>query len=129
MPPYDYRTRLDPVAGNANANASPVSFVSAADWQEKVLNAQGPVAVEFMNFGCGHCRKAEPMVHDVAKAIQNQVKVYQVIVPQNMELARRYNIPGTPTFIMFQGGAEVGRANPEITPIGIRRAILGPFAL
>lgn len=129
MPPYDYRTRLDPIAGAGNGGASPVSFVSAAEWQAKVLNAQGPVAVEFMNFACGHCRKAEPMVHDVAKAIQNQVKVFQVNVPQNQELARRYQIPGTPTFIMFQNGQEVGRANPEITPVGIRRAIMGAFGL
>src|SRR5688572_1560728 len=105
--------------GGGRVNASPVEFVSAADWQAKVLNAQGPVAVEFMNFACGHCRRAEPMVHDVGRALEGRVKLYQVVVPNDVDLTRRYRVNATPTFIMFQNGQEVGRGNPELTPAGI----------
>jgi thioredoxin 1 len=120
--------RAAPLNANLGAGgATPVEFVNAADWQNKVLKAQGPVAVEFMSFGCGYCRLANPMVHDVAKALQGRVKVLQVNVPQDMDLARRYNITGTPTFIMFQNGRELSRSNPQLTPFGIRQAILAPF--
>lgn len=108
---------------------SPVSFVGSADWNEKVLNANGPVAVEFMNFACIHCKKANPMVHDVAKAIEGQVRVYQVNVPLEPALVKKYKITGTPTFVMFQNGVEVGRANPMITPFAIRAAMTAPFGL
>jgi thioredoxin 1 len=101
--------------------------VTAADFREKVLRADGPVAVEFMSFACGYCRRANPMVHDVARALGARVKVFQVNVPQERELSDTYRIRATPTFVMFENGREVGRANPEISPIGIRTAILAPF--
>lgn len=102
--------------GGSAAGPSPVSFVTATDFQSKVLNATGPVAVEFMNFACIHCKKANPMVHDVAKALEGTVKVFQVNVPLEPALVKKYKIAGTPTFVMFQNGQEVGRSNPEITP-------------
>jgi thioredoxin 1 len=109
------------------ATAGTVEFVTAADFRSKVLNASGPVVVEFMSFACGYCRKANPMVHDVASGLQNRVKVYQVNVPMDPELTQKYKVRGTPTFVMFQNGQEVGRSNPELTPAAIRSAILAPF--
>lgn len=116
-----------PVQPGAVAAPGAVEFVNAQNFQEKVLRARGPVAVEFMSFACGFCRKADPMIRDVAAGLANKVKVVKVNVPVDRELAERYRIRATPTLVMFQDGREVGRTNPELTPAGIRRAILAPF--
>jgi hypothetical protein len=46
---------------------------------------------------------------------------YQANVPLEPGLVDRYGIAATPTFVMFENGREVGRANPEISAFGIRR--------
>ena len=117
-----------PVNNNGVSSVGTVEFVTAADFRQKVLEAEGPVAVEFMSFACGYCRLANPMVHDVARGLGERVKIFQVNVPQDQELSGEYRIRATPTFVMFENGREVGRSNPELTPIGIRTAILAPFA-
>ena len=113
--------------GRPSSGGWTVELVSAADFRQKVLEANGPVAVEFMSFACGNCRRANPMVHDVAQGLAGRVMVYQVNVPQEPSLSRDHRIATTPTFVMFLNGREVGRANPEISAAGIRRAITAPF--
>jgi thioredoxin 1 len=114
-------------AGRGVRAAGAVEQVTTRDFEEKVLRARGPVAVEFMTYACGHCRRAEPMVRDVAAALGQDVKIYQVNVPMEPDLVRRYGIQYTPTFVMFQSGREVGRANPNITAFDIRNAITSAF--
>jgi thioredoxin 1 len=82
-------------AGSGLRAAGAVEQVTTRDFDEKVLRARGPVAVEFMTYACGHCRRAEPMVRDVAAALGGDVKVYQVNVPMEPDLVRRYGIQYT----------------------------------
>ncbi|MFO0722668.1 MAG: thioredoxin family protein [Myxococcota bacterium] len=90
--------------------ADNVQTVTAVNFQNKVLNAPGPVAVEFMSYGCIHCKKAEPFVQEAAGKLAGKVTVFRVNVPSQPALAQQYGIEGTPTFVMFKNGQEVGRS-------------------
>jgi thioredoxin 1 len=87
-----------------------IETVTSATFGPLVLEAEGPVVVEFMSYGCAHCRAIEPVLQEVAETVRSKEKVYRVNIALEPELAGSYQVEGTPTLIMFLGGAEVGRA-------------------
>lgn len=94
-----------------------------------VLNATQPIAVEFMSYGCSHCRAIEPVIEHVAETVLPREHVYRVNVAAEPELASRYAIDGTPTFVMFLNGREVGRSEgPRPNVESVLAAITQPFA-
>ena len=81
-----------------------------------------------MSYGCSHCRAIEPAVQKVAEMVQSDEKIYRVNVGVEQDLAGKYEIDGTPTFIMFLNGREVGRAEgPQPTVEGVMTAVTQAF--
>jgi thioredoxin len=121
------------LAGNlgniAGRNVDALTTVNVRNFDQLVLGALGPVAVEFMSYGCPHCRAAEPFVQQVAAELAGNIKMYRVNLPIEPELNERFNIQGmTPTFVMFQNGQEVGRVVGPIPSFKtILAAVKGPF--
>ena len=76
-----------------------------------VLEGEGPIAVEFMSYGCAHCQVIEPVLQQVAAMVKSNEKIFRVNIAVEPELAERYEIQGTPTLIMFSGrdGSWAGR--------------------
>ena len=86
-----------------------IPTITAASFAALVLGGTGPIAVEFMTYGCGHCRMIEPVVQKVAKMRPAPATMFRVNTAVEAELAGNYEIQSTPTFVMFLNGAEVGR--------------------
>ena len=87
-----------------------IQTVTGSTFGEMVLEAQGPVMVEFMSYGCAHCRVMEPVLQKVAEVLKIRVSIFRANIGVEQELAEKYAIQGTPTFVMFRNGVEVGRA-------------------
>lgn len=93
-----------------------------------VLRGGGPVVVEFMSYGCAHCRLLEPVLQRVAQQVGAQETICRVNVAVEQELAVSYHIAGTPTLIMFLGGREVARSEgPSPTLSNILATVQDPF--
>lgn len=93
-----------------------------------VLNSAGPVAVEFMSYGCAHCRLMEPVLQEVAQSLGSQERIFRVNIAVDQQLANRYQIEGTPTLVMFSNGIEVGRAVGPDPSFGVlSEAVARPF--
>jgi thioredoxin 1 len=108
--------------------AEVIQTVSGSTFKASVLEGAGPIAVEFMSYGCAHCRALEPILQQAADKVKAQEHVFRVNVAVERELAERYQIEGTPTLVMFLNGQEVGRtAGPHPTLSGVMSAITGPF--
>src|SRR5450432_1273849 len=75
-----------------------------------ILEGKGPIVVEFMSYGCAHCRAIEPILQEVAEAVESRETIFRVNTAVEQELASTYEIVGTPTLIMFLDGNVVGRA-------------------
>ena len=94
-----------------------VKSVTGETFDSLVLASVDPVAVEFMSYGCEHCRLLEPVLQEVAERLGSGEAVLRVNIAVDHELANRYEIEGTPTLVMFSRGIEVGRAvgpNPSV---------------
>jgi thioredoxin 1 len=106
-----------------------IQTVARATFRADVLEAQGPVAVEFMSYGCAHCRALEPVLQKVALRLLDDERIFRVNVALEQELARDYGIEGTPTLVMFRDAREVGRVEgPSPTVASVLRAVTLPFA-
>jgi thioredoxin 1 len=108
--------------------AQRIPTLTKSTFTSRVLNGTGRIAVEFMSYGCAHCRAIEPVLQQVAAMIEPKEHVYRVNVAAESDLASRYAIGGTPTFIMFLDGNEVGRAEgPHPTVPSVMTAVTRPF--
>jgi thioredoxin 1 len=105
-----------------------VRTVTSSTFTRLVLEAEGPIAVEFMSYGCAHCRAIEPVVEQVAEMVKIHEKIFRVNIAVEQELAGSYQIQGTPTLIMFLHGSEVGRVEgPSPTVPSVLTAVTQPF--
>jgi len=105
-----------------------IKTVTSATFSRLVLEAEGPIAVEFMSYGCEHCRAIEPVLEQVAEMVKAQEKIFRVNIAVEQELAGSYRIEGTPTLIMFLNQNEVGRVEgPSPTVSSVLTAVTQPF--
>jgi thioredoxin 1 len=87
-----------------------IQTITGESFDAAVLQGQGPIAVEFMSYGCAYCREIEPVLQQVAGMLESEEKIFRVNVAVEQEIAEQYQIQGTPTLVMFLDGREVGRA-------------------
>ena len=106
-----------------------IRTVTSSDFASQVLNGQGPIVVEFMSYGCSHCRAMEPVIQEVAASLASKEQIFRVNVAAEQGLAAAYAIEATPTLVMFRNGAEVGRVEgPHPTVPALTAAVTQPFA-
>jgi thioredoxin 1 len=93
-----------------------------------VLKGKGPIAVEFMSYGCSHCRELEPVLQKVAEKVESKEKIFRVNTAVEQALAEQYKVRGTPTLVLFLNGKEVGRIEgPTPDESTVLRAVTEPF--
>ena len=86
-----------------------IRTVTSATFNQWVLEGNGPVVVEFMSYGCVHCRAMEPILQQVAEMVKSKEEIFRVNTVVDQELSNSYQVQGTPTLIMFLQGRELGR--------------------
>ena len=105
-----------------------IRTVSSHTFSALVLEGEGPIVVEFMSYGCAHCRVIEPVIQQVAEMVKSKEKIFRVNIAVEQELADSYEIRGTPTLIMFLNGKEVGRVEgPHPAVSSVMTAVTQPF--
>ena len=79
--------------------------VTKDTFQDEVLQAEGPVVVDFGAVWCGPCKMLDPIVDELAtNEWANTVKVVKVDVDHNPDIAMQYGVMGVPTLMVFHDG-------------------------
>lgn len=81
--------------------------VTDANFMEEVLQAEGPVLVDFWATWCPPCRMMSPIIDEIAAEKSGSLKVAKLDTDQNPQTAGNYGIVSIPTFILFKGGKVV----------------------
>ena len=81
--------------------------VTDADFQEKVVNAEKPVLVDFWADWCVPCKMIAPIVDELADELDGQMEFAKVDVDSNPETAISYGIRSIPALLVFKGGKPV----------------------
>lgn len=106
-----------------------IRMVTGDTFAALVIEGRGPIVVEFMSYGCAHCRAIEPILQRVAGGATFRGVIFRVNVAAEQQLASAYDIAGTPTLIMFLAGKEVGREEgPRPTEASLLAVMTRPFA-
>ena len=90
--------------------ASPI-HVSTAEFNERVLESELPVIVDFWADWCAPCRQVAPVLDELAQTYDGRVVIAKVNVDNELDLARDYEIRSIPTFVFFRDGQVVGRVS------------------
>jgi thioredoxin 1 len=85
-------------------NIMTVTHVTDAEFDEKVLNAPGPVLVDFWAEWCGPCKAIAPTLEEISEELNGSVTIAKVDVDSNPSTPAKYGVRGIPTLILFKGG-------------------------
>ncbi|MFM7266967.1 MAG: thioredoxin [Cyanobium sp.] len=81
--------------------------VTDASFEQDVLKSDLLVLVDFWAPWCGPCRMVAPIVDEIAKDFEGQIKVFKLNTDENPNVASQYGIRSIPTLMIFKGGEKV----------------------
>lgn len=75
------------------------------NFQSEVLNSDVPVLVDFWAPWCGPCKMQAPILEELAKDLKDKaIKIAQINIDENKELAESYSISSVPSLMLFNNG-------------------------
>jgi len=81
-----------------------VHMFDDSNFDQEVLQAAGPVLVDFTATWCGPCKMLAPIVEKMADEFAGKLKVGKVDVDAAPGVAAKYGIRSVPTVMVFEGG-------------------------
>ncbi len=102
-----------------------VREIGAAEFESLVVDASGPVVLDFFSTECPPCEALAPKFESVAEAYAGRAQFYKIYRQGHREVAARLGVTGSPTVLfLLPGLQEVGeRLSGEIKKTELKAAV------
>ena len=81
----------------------PILPLTEANFEQEVLQAEGPVLVDLFAPWCGPCRALAPVLDALAED-RPELRIGKIDVDAQPELAARFDVMTVPTLLLFRSG-------------------------
>ena len=89
-----------------------IVYLTDDSFEAEVVNADGPVLVDYWADWCGPCKMIAPILDEIAEEYKDKIKITKLNIDENPSTPPKYGIRGIPTLMLFKGG------NVEATKVG-----------
>ncbi len=89
-----------------------IVYLSDDTFEAEVVNAEGPVLVDYWADWCGPCKMIAPILDEISEEYKDKIKIAKLNIDENPATPPKYGIRGIPTLMLFKGG------NVEATKVG-----------
>ncbi|MCQ2744618.1 MAG: thioredoxin [bacterium] len=83
--------------------------INTDNFISEVVNNNGITVVDFFANWCGPCRKLSPILEEVEQELLSKVKFTKINTDENLEMAKKYQVSGLPTLLLFKNGEPAER--------------------
>lgn len=83
--------------------------INSENFDKEVISHDGITVVDFFANWCGPCRKMGPILEEVEQDLNSKVKFAKINTDDNLEMAKKYQVSGLPTLMVFKNGEPVER--------------------
>ena len=81
-----------------------IKHVTDASFEADVLQAEGPVLVDYWAEWCGPCKMIAPVLDDVAETYAGKLTIAKLNIDENAETPAKHGVRGIPTLMLFKDG-------------------------
>jgi thioredoxin 1 len=90
----------------------PTKTVTDESFATDVLQADGPVLVDFWAEWCGPCKMIGPALEEISDELADKVTIVKLNIDDHPDTPGKFGVRGIPTMILFKDGA------PAATKVG-----------
>lgn len=78
--------------------------ITKNNFEKEVLNSDKKVLVDFWATWCNPCKLMHPVLENLDKEGDENIKIGKINIDNDVELAAKYGVMSIPTFILFENG-------------------------
>lgn len=88
---------------------SNVKNITDDEFVTEVLEATGPVLVDFWAPWCGPCKSVLPTLDELSLELDTRLKIVKINVDEDSEAAQAYGVMSVPTMVLLRDKKELIR--------------------
>ena len=81
-----------------------IKHITDDSFEADVINATGPVLVDFWAEWCGPCKMIAPVLEELSTEYEGRVQITKIDVDSNRGSAEKYGVRGIHTLMLFDNG-------------------------